>query len=100
MLRSSSWLNDTALCRTAVYSLTGIAMSPNEMVPLQVDLAIELGQYVRTLMLNPWGEERDPRWSSHRGSDQHTFSTYGRSTRGAMRRRCASSPLRRRDQQL
>ena len=40
MLRSSSWLNDTPLCRTAVNSLTGITISPNEMVPLQIDLAI------------------------------------------------------------
>jgi hypothetical protein len=39
-------VNETPLCRTAVYSLTGIAMSPNEMVPLQIDLAIRVGRYL------------------------------------------------------
>ena len=53
MLRSSSWLNDTPLCRTAVNSLTGIAISPNEMVPLQIDLAIGDRRYRFGLAANP-----------------------------------------------
>ena len=40
MSRSSSWLNDTPLWRTAVNSFTGIEIIPSEVVPLQIDLAV------------------------------------------------------------
>ena len=46
MLRSSSWLNETPLLRTAVNSLIGIAISPNVIVPLQIDLAIRQRRYL------------------------------------------------------
>ena len=52
MLRSSSWLNDTPLRRTAVNSLTGIAICPNEMVPFQIDLATDVGRYRFDLGVN------------------------------------------------
>ena len=53
MLRSSSWLNETPVWRTAVKSFTGIAIIPNEMVPLQIDLDIVIGRYMRASSLNP-----------------------------------------------
>jgi hypothetical protein len=46
MLRSSSWLNETPWCRTAVNSLTGIEIIPKLIVPLQIDLAIGAGRYL------------------------------------------------------
>ncbi len=48
---SSSWVNDP-LCCTAVSSWTGIAIYPNEMVPLQIDLAIGMGQYLAAVSAN------------------------------------------------
>jgi hypothetical protein len=45
-LRSSSWLNETALCRTAVNSFTGIAINPKLVVPLQVHLARGVRRYL------------------------------------------------------
>ena len=37
-------MNDTPLFRTAVKSLTGIAISPNEMVPLQIYRTFDVGR--------------------------------------------------------
>ena len=42
MLRSSSWLNDTPLERTAVNNFTGMLIIPKLMVPLQIDRAITM----------------------------------------------------------
>src|SRR5215218_3867145 len=41
MLRSSNWLNEIALSRTAVYSLIGIEISPKLIVPVQIARAID-----------------------------------------------------------
>src|SRR5215216_7894435 len=40
IVRSSSWLNDTPLWRTALNSLIGIAINPKLMVPLQTGLGM------------------------------------------------------------
>src|SRR5215207_8684068 len=57
MLRSSSWLNETPLCRTAVNILMGIAIIPKLIVPLQIDLAIGDRRY-------RFGLAADPTWRS------------------------------------
>ena len=63
MLRSSSWLNDTPFCRTAVNSLTGTEISPKLIAPLQIDLAMG-GRYLFLGSTNPlMTEPVDPgRW--------------------------------------
>ena len=68
MFRSSSWLNDTPLCRTAVNSLTGIEISPKLMVPLQIDLAIGVGRYLFRRLPNP-GRARHPAFGGSYRSD-------------------------------
>jgi hypothetical protein len=50
---ASSWVIDTALCCTAVSSWTGMAIYPNEMVPLHIDLAIELRRYLLVALSEP-----------------------------------------------
>src|SRR3954466_1648335 len=58
MLRSSSWLNDTPLWRTAVNSFTGIEIIPKVIVPLQTDLAIGAGRYLFSRLVNPRASNR------------------------------------------
>ena len=57
IVRSSNWLNDTPLSRTAVYSLTGIEISPKLTDPLQIDLAM-LRRYLVARHAAAWSGRR------------------------------------------